>query len=123
MKPLGNFRLSENAIQRAVFAHIRMRGAANVFGFHPRNGGQDQRHLAGINVGLGVVSGVPDVVVIKGGVPFALELKTATGKLSPDQARVLGLMRAAGCECDVAFGPDAAIQWLEAMGILRGEVQ
>jgi hypothetical protein len=34
--------------------------------------------------GFGVVSGVPDVVVIMNGVPFALELKTESGKLSAD---------------------------------------
>jgi hypothetical protein len=116
-------RLSENAIQRAVFAHIRTRGVANVFGFHPRNGGQDQRRLAGINSGLGVVSGVPDLVIIKAGVPFALELKTATGKLSPEQVRVLDLMRAAGCDVGVAFGLDAALAWLEEREILRGAIQ
>jgi hypothetical protein len=29
----------ENAIQRAVFEHLRVRGAPNVFAFHPANGG------------------------------------------------------------------------------------
>jgi hypothetical protein len=117
------FRLTENQIQRAVFAHIRQRGVANVFGFHPRNGGQDQRRLAGINSALGVISGVPDVVVIKGGVPFALELKTLRGRLSPDQERVLGLMRAAGVDTGCVHGLDAAIAWLEEREILRGEIQ
>jgi hypothetical protein len=116
-------RLTENQIQRAVFAHIRQRGAPGTFGFHPRNGGQDQRRLAGANSALGVISGVPDVVVIKGGVPFALELKTATGKLSPEQVWVLDLMRAAGCDVGCAHGLDAAIQWLEERGILRGKIQ
>jgi len=53
--------LSENAIQHAVFDNIRVGGATGVFAFHPRNGSRDQRSLAGINNGLGVVSGVPDV--------------------------------------------------------------
>jgi hypothetical protein len=91
-------RLTENQIQRGVFQHLRHRGAAGVFAFHPRNGGQDQRCLAGINAGLGVISGVPDVVIIKAGVPFALELKTLRGRLSTEQKRVLDQMRAAGCD-------------------------
>jgi hypothetical protein len=123
MKPLDIVRLSENEIQRAVFAHIRIRSAPGTFAFHPRNGGQDQRRLAGINSALGVISGVPDVAVIKAGAPFALELKTLRGRLPPDQERVLVLMRAAGCECDVAFGLDDAIAWLEEREILRGEIQ
>ena len=56
--------MPEEAVQRAVFARIRARGAPGVFAFHPRNGSRDQRTLAGISAGLGVVSGVPDVVVI-----------------------------------------------------------
>jgi hypothetical protein len=115
--------LSENAIQRAVFAHIRVRGVHDVFAFHPRNGGQDQSRLAGINNGLSVIGGVPDIVIIKAGVPYGLELRTATGKLSPEQARVLDLMGAAGCDAGCAHGLDAAIAWLEERGILRGEIQ
>jgi VRR-NUC domain len=91
-----------------------------VFAFHPRNGGQDQHRLAGINSGLGVKSGVPDVVVIKDGIPYALELKTEAGKLSRDQARVLRELQAVGVDADVAYGVDAAIRWLEERGILRG---
>jgi hypothetical protein len=113
-------RLTENQIQRAVFANIRVRGVAGVFAFHPRNEGRDQRGLAGVNCGLGVVSGVPDVIVIRGGRVFALELKTATGKLSPEQARVLDEMRACGVDTGVAYGLDQALVWLQARRILRG---
>jgi VRR-NUC domain len=117
---VGGAQISEEAIQRTVFEHIRRRRAPGVFAFHPRSGGQDQHRLAGINVGLGVKSGVPDVVVIKDGVPFALELKTESGKLSRDQARVLRELRTVGVDADVAYGLDAAIRWLQDRGILRG---
>jgi hypothetical protein len=43
--------LSDNAIQRAVFQHIRKRATPGKFAFHPRNGSRDQRSLAGINSG------------------------------------------------------------------------
>jgi hypothetical protein len=55
-------RLSETAIQCAVFQHIRQRGVPNTFAFHPRNESRDQRALAGINSGLGVISGTPHMV-------------------------------------------------------------
>jgi hypothetical protein len=113
--------LTENAIQRTIFSHLRARGAPGVFAFHPRNGSRDQRALAGINSGLGVVSGVADVVIIKAGRVFALELKTATGRLSADQVRVADEMRSAGADVGCAYGLDAAIAWLEARGILRGK--
>jgi VRR-NUC domain len=112
--------ITETMIQRAVFDHLRARGARGVFAFHPRNGSQDQRRLAGINAGLGVVAGVPDVVVIKDGVPYALELKTETGRLSRDQARVIRELQAVGVDAGVAYGLDEAIRWLEERGILRG---
>jgi hypothetical protein len=67
-------RLTENQIMRAVFAHIRQRAPVNTFAFHPRNEGEDQRRLAGINSGLGVVSGTPDVIVIRHSRVYALEL-------------------------------------------------
>jgi hypothetical protein len=43
-----------------------------LFAFHPRNGGRDQRSLAGINSGFGVVSGIPDAIIIKGGITYGL---------------------------------------------------
>jgi hypothetical protein len=113
----------EQDIQRAVFQHIRARGAKDVFAFHPRNGGRGQRTLAGINAGLGVISGVPDVVIIKGGITYALELKTTTGKLSCEQTGVLIEMRRAGCVTGYAMGLDAALAWLEERGILRGKAR
>jgi hypothetical protein len=114
--------LTEEAIQRAVFQHLRTRGALDTFAFHPRNSGRDQRWLAGLNSGLGVVSGTPDVIIVKGGTVYGLELKTERGRLSPDQLRVHNEMRTAGCEVGVAFGLDQAVKWLEARGILRGSV-
>jgi hypothetical protein len=112
--------LSENAIQRCVFQHLRQRGAPDVFAFHPRNEGRDQRTLAGINTGLGVIPGLPDVIIIKGGITFALELKTTTGKLSRAQTGVLIEMRRCGCDTGYAMGLDAALAWMEERGILRG---
>jgi hypothetical protein len=103
-----------------VFQNIRVRGASGVFAFHPRNGSYDQRHLAGINNGLGVVSGVPDVIIVRQGRCYGLELKTETGRLSLEQARVLEEMRACGVDTGVAHGLDDALAWLERRGLLRG---
>jgi hypothetical protein len=40
--------------------------------------------------------------------------------LSLEQAQVLDLMRACGCDTGVAYGLDEALHWLEQRGILRG---
>ena len=47
----------EAAIQRAVFQHLRARGAPGVFVFHPANGGYRKPVEAAILKGLGVVTG------------------------------------------------------------------
>lgn len=120
--------MNENEIQRAIFTHLRTRAAPGVFAFHPKNGGIHQRgRRAGINSGLGVVAGVPDIILLKPDplaptrcLVFALELKTETGKLSPEQETALKAMERAGAICGVAYGLDAALRWLETRKLLKG---
>jgi hypothetical protein len=112
--------LAESAIQRAVFQHLAARGTG--FAFHVPNGGWRSPIEAKILKGMGVRPGVPDLVAIKDGLPFALELKAEGGRLSAAQGEALEAMRAAGADAGVAHGLDAAIRWLELRGLLRGRV-
>lgn len=121
--------LTENEIQRAVFANLRQRGAPGIVAFHPKNGGSHQRgRRAGINSGLGVLAGIPDVIVIHRGHVFALELKTEStpkkkgGELKPEQERVLIALREAGASATHAHGLDQALAILTAWGLLKGTV-
>ena len=114
--------LPENAIQRAVFAHLRMRGAPNNFAFHPRNSGADQAdRRRAINAGLGVVSGVPDVVILTPGKTYALELKTEKGRLTDKQKETMVQMGHCGVITGVAYGLNEALAWLESHGLLVGQ--
>jgi hypothetical protein len=115
--------LSENDIQRAVFSHLRTRGAPGIVAFHPKNGGIHQRGRArGINSGLGVLTGTADVIVIAppAGRVYALELKGPKGKPTVEQLSFLDRVRAAGGEAACIEGLDQALAWLEARGILKG---
>lgn len=112
--------MKETTIQRTVFDHLRRRGAPGVFAFHPRNGSRDQRTLAGYNAGLGVKSGVPDVVIIHNGRIFGLELKTEIGRLSDAQIDAQTEMEMAGACVFTAYGLDQAIHALEFWGLVRG---
>lgn len=113
--------MTENEIQKAIFKHFRARGAPGAFAFHPKNGGVHQRgRRSGINAGLGVIPGVPDVIVIHQGRCYCLELKTEVGKLSPVQIQVLEQLEHAGAICHVAAGLDPAIAWLEERRLLLG---
>jgi hypothetical protein len=110
----------EDAIQRAVFQHEKARKAPGTFMFHVPNGGKRKPIEAAIMKGLGVTAGVPDIIAIRAGHTFALELKAEGGKPSEKQIEVMATMEAAGATVTLATGLDAAIAQLEAWGILRG---
>jgi hypothetical protein len=112
----------EQAIQRAVFAHLAARGAPGTFAFHVPNGGWRSAVEAAILKGLGVVAGVPDLVLIRDGAVFGLELKAHNGRLSPAQVATQEAMRAAGVTVAVATGLDAALAQLESWNFLRGKM-
>lgn len=116
--------MSEDDIQIAVFRHLRTRGAKGIVAWHPKNGGGHQSTAAQRqrNAALGVFAGIPDVLVLMDGVLYALELKSATGKMSVEQSKCAFDMRNAGAVVGDAYGFDAAISWLEERGILRGKL-
>ena len=114
--------ITERQIQVAVFKHLRSRAAPGVFAFHPMNGGIHQRGRGrGINAGMGVVSGVPDVMIIWRGCVYGLELKTENGKPTAKQYEAVERIRDAGGFACICHGLDRAIKTLETWGILRGQ--
>jgi hypothetical protein len=115
-------RSPEATIQRAVFAHLRARGAPGVFAFHPANGGYRKPVEAAILKGLGVVAGVPDVFAVYNGKCFALELKAEGGRATDKQLETIAALREAGAFTAIAEGFDRALACLEAWGLLRGRV-
>jgi hypothetical protein len=112
--------LPEQTIQREVFRHLRARAAPGVFAFHPANGGYRKPIEAAILRGLGVVAGVPDVIIIHDGRCFALELKAEGGRATDQQLTTIATLREAGAFTCIAEGLDRALGCLEAWGILRG---
>jgi len=112
----------EAAIQRAVFQHLRARGAPGVFAFHPANGGYRKPVEAAILKGLGVVAGVPDVFAVHNGRCFALELKAEGDRVTDKQFETMDALREAGAFTCIAEGLDRALAVLESWGLLRGHV-
>jgi len=112
----------EQAIQRAVFQHLRTRAAPGVFAFHVPNGGYRRPKEAAIMKGLGVVAGVPDVMCIFRGGVYALELKAEGGRPTEAQFAAVDNIRNAGGFACVVYGLDRALRCLEAWGILKGQV-
>jgi hypothetical protein len=115
-------RRPEDDIQRAVFQHLRARGAPGVFAFAVPNGGYRRAVEAAILKGMGVVAGVPDVIAIHEGRVYALELKAEGGRATPKQQEAIAAMEAAGAFTAIAEGLGRALAVLEAWGLLRGRV-
>jgi hypothetical protein len=115
-------RRDEDQIQRAVFTHLRTRGAPGVFAFHPANGGKRNAIEGAKFKAMGVVAGVPDVIALKDCRFYALELKAEFGKVSEKQLDAMRAMQNAGAIVAVAHGLDAALHKLEEWGLLRGRV-
>ncbi len=110
----------EAALQRSVIQHLTWRARPGAFFFHVPLGGYRTYVEAAILKGLGVVAGTPDVIVLKGGATYALELKAEGGRLSETQRATHAAMIAAGAVVGVAHGIDQAIAWLEGHKLLRG---
>ena len=113
----------EQQIQRAVFQHLAVRAASAVFAFHPANGGWRSPVEGAILKGMGVRAGVPDIIAVKNGRCYALELKAPDGRLTPAQRDAHAALAAAGATVAVAYGLDDALARLEAWGLVRGSCQ
>ena len=114
-------RRPEQQLQRSVLEHLRLRGAPGIFFFHVPNGGARTAIEGAIFRSLGVVAGIPDLLIIRDGRTFALELKSELGRVTPIQTETQQRMQAAGAVVGVARGIDEAIVWLERHGLLRGK--
>lgn len=111
---------TEDQIQAAVCLHLTIRAMPGVVWFHVPNGGSRTAAEAGRFKALGVKAGVPDLLAVRAGKLFALELKAPNGRLSEVQREMLAKLSAAGAETAVAFGLDEALSRLTSWGLLRG---
>lgn len=118
-----NRRKPEEAIQRALVQHYKVRGAPGVFMCAIPNGGYRRPTEAAVFKATGVIAGVPDLLFVRQGQAYFLELKALSGKLSENQTRCLEQLEAAGAICAVAYGLDEALKFLEGKRLFVGEAQ
>jgi hypothetical protein len=110
----------EQQLQRSVLAHLGRRGMPGLWWCHVPNGGYRGAIEAAIFKSLGVIAGVPDLLLVYCGKIYALELKAAKGgRLSPAQIRTQEQMRQAGAIVATATGIDAALSQLEQWGLIQ----
>lgn len=112
-------RASEETIHRAVVDALARAAKPGIAWTHMPAGEARAKGVAGKLKGMGVKPGWPDLLIVKGGRLYGLELKTETGRVSPAQVAAHEALRAAGAEVAIAFGLDAALEQLARWGVLR----
>lgn len=109
----------EQAIHKAVVAHLNARSAGRVFFWHTPNEGKRGFVNAAALKAMGMTAGVPDLLILKEGRLYALELKAPGGRLTHSQRLVMERMLECGAEVSMAHGLDEALVTLEFWGILK----
>lgn len=115
----GTRQRPEQQIHRAVVSHLSIRAKSDCYWFHPPNGGKRTPTEASILTSLGVKAGIPDLILIRGGQTFGLELKTECGRVTDKQQACHGAMREAGATVETAYGLDEALYHLKQWGLIR----
>jgi len=111
----------EDAMQKAVLAHLQARGARGLIYWHTPNGGRRSRTEGAIFKGLGVRAGVADLILIHNGSCYALELKAGdSARPTVAQMQFMSDFNAAGGHGCICHTLDRALRVLETWGLLRG---
>ncbi len=114
----------EQEIHKTVVKHLRLRGARGLVFWHTPNnvhGSRRRDHIAGaIHKGMGARAGVSDLILVRLGRIFALELKAPGGAATEAQLEFIADMERAGAFTCVAEGLDRALAVLEQWGLLKG---
>jgi hypothetical protein len=111
----------EQQVQKAVLGHLAWRAVPDVWWCHYPAGGWRSPIEAAIFKSLGVVAGVPDILIVYCGQLYGLELKAEAGRLTGIQSDTQAAMQRAGAIVATAHGVDAALAQLVAWGLLRPE--
>jgi hypothetical protein len=115
-------RQPEAQLQRAVLDHLCWRGVPGLFVFHYPADGWRSPTEAAIMKGMGVVAGIPDLLILYEGRLYGLELKVTGGRLTTAQIETQEHMRAAGAMIATAAGINAAVEQLKQWRLLRPDV-
>lgn len=110
---------TEETVHRAIVAHLARRAANGVVWWHVPNGEARHAAIGGKLRGLGTRRGMPDLMFLRAGTLYALELKREGGKVSDAQRSMLAELEAAGAVVEVAYGLDEALGALQRWGMIR----
>lgn len=112
----------ESDLQKAIVAHLRLRGQPDVIWFHPMNNAPVSKRTAGRFKAEGVVAGVPDLCfTLSDGTSAFMELKAIGGRLSPEQKLFQAKCERNGVPYVICNQLDNALSILDAWGAIKPE--
>ena len=106
----------EDRIQIAILDYLEA-VAPDAIVFAVPNEGRRSYTTAARHKLLGMVAGVPDLVLTHGGKAFFFEVKSPTGRLRPAQKLFLERAQASGARCAVVRSIDDVRAALDAWGV------
>lgn len=112
-------RLTEEAIHRSLVRHLEVLCRPGVVWWHTPNGERRDKATGGRLKAMGVKAGVPDLLLLREGRLYGIELKREGGRTSKGQGAMLDQMSGAGAEVAVCMGLDAALAALKGWGLIR----
>ena len=114
-------RRGELSFRESLVRTLRARLTKETAFFAMTGGGARMTGEVAALAGLGVMAGIPDLVLIHRGRAFGLELKARSTSLSDQQRAAQVVLRDAGMRVEVASDVGEALMHLRDMGIpLRG---
>ena len=114
-----NSRDPEAALHLSVVEWLNRFGKPNLIWFHTANERRCSPRQGAYLKRMGVKAGVPDLcLVLPGGAAAFLELKSPTGRQTPEQKAFQQLCERNGVSCAIARTIDEAIATLAAWGCI-----
>lgn len=109
----------EEMLQRAIWQLIQLEGNPNAIAYAVPNGTYKSKAAAGRQKAMGLRAGVPDLAFVlpDGGAAF-MELKSRTGRVSPEQSAFIATCDAIGVPCPVVSDLENARMILRAWKVI-----
>ena len=111
--------LTEDQIHRAVVARLRVSAKPGVLPWHtPNDAKRSWGNISRLKA-MGMVAGVPDLMIVHNGEIFGREIKARKGRVTPAQTEFQERLIAAGGYAMTGYGEDECLSFLSNWGLLR----